>query len=103
MATSQLMRWVISELYILWKVCNTREEKTISTETVPNLWKPWEHIYSLCKAVKDHMPLYNQGSYAVWKSMEKYGIWFEYFPGLEKYGKNWSEYGKIFMFPDYCS
>ncbi len=44
-----------------------------------------------------------QGSYAVWKSMEKYGIWFEYFPGLEKYGKNKSKYGKIFMFPDYCS
>uniref|UniRef100_A0A671NSP8 Uncharacterized protein n=1 Tax=Sinocyclocheilus anshuiensis TaxID=1608454 RepID=A0A671NSP8_9TELE len=64
--SSELMRWVISELYILWKVCNTGEEKTISTEIVPNLWKPWEHIYSLCKAVKDHMPLYNAyGKYVI--------------------------------------
>ncbi|XP_016148786.1 androglobin [Sinocyclocheilus grahami] len=64
--SSELMRWVISELYILWKVCNTGEEKTISTEIVPNLWKPWEHIYSLCKAVKDHMPLYNTyGKYVI--------------------------------------
>ncbi|XP_016391736.1 androglobin-like [Sinocyclocheilus rhinocerous] len=64
--SSELMRWVISELYILWKVCNTGEEKAISTEIVPNLWKPWEHIYSLCKAVKDHMPLYNAyGKYVI--------------------------------------
>ncbi|KAL0164752.1 hypothetical protein M9458_040505, partial [Cirrhinus mrigala] len=59
-----LMRWVISELYILWKVCNTGEEK--ATETVPNLWKPWEHIYSLCRVAKDHMPLYNAyGKYVI--------------------------------------
>uniref|UniRef100_A0A8C1TZL1 Androglobin n=1 Tax=Cyprinus carpio TaxID=7962 RepID=A0A8C1TZL1_CYPCA len=64
--SSELMRWVISELYILWKVCNTGEEKAISTEIVPSLWKPWEHIYSLCKAVKDHMPLYNAyGKYVI--------------------------------------
>ncbi|XP_050993813.1 androglobin [Labeo rohita] len=62
--SSELMRWVISELYILWKVCNTAEEK--ATETVPNLWKPWEHIYSLCKVAQDHMPLYNAyGKYVI--------------------------------------
>ncbi len=43
-----------------------------------------------------------QGSYGVWKSMEKFGIWFKYFPGLEKYGKKKAEYGKIFVFPDFC-
>ncbi|XP_052441580.1 androglobin [Carassius gibelio] len=64
--SSELMRWVISELYILWKVCNTAEEKAISTEIVSSLWRPWEHIYSLCKAVKDHMPLYNAyGKYVI--------------------------------------
>ncbi len=34
--------------------------------------------------------------------MEKYGIWLKYFPGLEKYGKKKAEYGKIFVFPDFC-
>ncbi len=34
------------------------------------------------------------------RGLEKYGIWFKYFPGLEKYGKKKAEYGKIFVFPD---
>ncbi len=34
--------------------------------------------------------------------MDKYGIWYKYFPGLEKYGKKKAEYGKIFVFPDFC-
>lgn len=64
--SSELIRWVISEFYILWKVCNTGEDKAVATETVPNLWRPWEHIYSLCKAEKDHMPLYNAyGKYVI--------------------------------------
>uniref|UniRef100_A0A671NG08 Uncharacterized protein n=1 Tax=Sinocyclocheilus anshuiensis TaxID=1608454 RepID=A0A671NG08_9TELE len=55
---------VSHELYILWKVCTTGEDKTIST--VSNLWRPWEHIYSHCKAAKDHMPLYNAyGKYVI--------------------------------------
>ena len=56
------MRWIISEIYILWKACNGRggtEDKAVSAEMTPSTWKPWEHIYSLCKVVKGHQPLYN--------------------------------------------
>ncbi len=35
------------------------------------------------------------------RGLEKYGIWFKYFPCLEKYGKNKAEYGNIFVFPDF--
>ncbi|XP_057209909.1 androglobin [Triplophysa rosa] len=64
--SSELMRWIISEIYILWKVCNTGDNKPVSTETAANPWRPWEHIYSLCKAVKGHMPLYNAyGKYVI--------------------------------------
>lgn len=78
MAISQLMRWIISEIYILWKVCSTGEGKPVSTETVPNTWRPWEHIYSLCKAGKGHIPLYNAyGKYVIklyWMVSPQYSI-----------------------------
>ncbi len=32
---------------------------------------------------------------SILQGLEKYGIWFKYFPGLKKYGKKKAEYGKI--------
>lgn len=64
------MRWIISEIYAVWKIFNGDALNNYfkgSTGEPPVLfWRPWEHIYSLCKAVKGHMPLFNSyGKYVV--------------------------------------
>ncbi|XP_071598540.1 androglobin [Heliangelus exortis] len=60
---SEMMRWIVSEIYAVWRIHN---EKDVTTETSICSWKPWEHIYALCKATNGHMPLYNNyGKYVV--------------------------------------
>nr|XP_009930417.1 PREDICTED: androglobin [Opisthocomus hoazin] len=60
---SELMRWIISEIYAVWRIYN---EKALTKGTSKLFWKPWEHIYALCKATRGHMPLYNSyGKYIV--------------------------------------
>ncbi|NXN57414.1 ADGB protein, partial [Rynchops niger] len=60
---SELMRWIITEIYAVWRFHN---EKALTNGTSTLLWKPWEHIYALCKATRGHMPLYNSyGKYVV--------------------------------------
>ncbi|XP_059842346.1 androglobin isoform X2 [Hypanus sabinus] len=64
---SELMRWIISEITMLWNtyLSLTLDNKNLLEETGSS-WKPWEHIYALCKAVKGHLPLYNShGKYIV--------------------------------------
>ncbi|XP_076844165.1 androglobin [Brachyhypopomus gauderio] len=66
--SSELMRYIISEIYIVWRVYVTAgvEDKAVSMDTTPDPWRPWEHIYSLCKGSKGHVPLYNAyGKYVV--------------------------------------
>ncbi|NXU73366.1 ADGB protein, partial [Oreotrochilus melanogaster] len=60
---SEMMRWIISEIYAVWRIHN---EKDVTSETSICFWKPWEHIYALCKATNGHIPLYNNyGKYVV--------------------------------------
>ncbi|KAI5094326.1 androglobin isoform X1, partial [Silurus meridionalis] len=66
--SSELMRRIISEIYIVWEVCSRQssEGNSTSEEATASPWRPWEHIYSLCKAVKGHIPLFNAyGKYVV--------------------------------------
>ncbi|NXR41105.1 ADGB protein, partial [Zosterops hypoxanthus] len=59
----ELMRWIVSEIYVVWRIHN---ENSLNSETPTLVWKPWEHIYALCKATKEHVPLYNKfGKYVL--------------------------------------
>uniref|UniRef100_A0A8B9EQN5 Androglobin n=1 Tax=Anser cygnoides TaxID=8845 RepID=A0A8B9EQN5_ANSCY len=59
----QMMRWIISEICAVWRMYNGKD---LTNGTSMVFWKPWEHIYALCKATKGHMPLYNSyGKYIV--------------------------------------
>ncbi|NWV03804.1 ADGB protein, partial [Ptilonorhynchus violaceus] len=60
---SELMRWIVSEIYAVWRIHN---ENSLTSETSTLFWKPWEHIYALCKATDEHKPLYNKfGKYVL--------------------------------------
>ncbi|XP_048153581.1 androglobin [Corvus hawaiiensis] len=60
---SELMRWIVSEIYAVWRIYN---ENSLNSETSTLVWKPWEHIYALCKATQEHIPLYNKfGKYVL--------------------------------------
>ncbi|XP_077139190.1 androglobin isoform X2 [Ranitomeya variabilis] len=65
---SELMRWIISEVSAVWRISNENVTDNEATSAEPPVvtWKPWEHIYALCKAGKGHVPLYNSyGKYIV--------------------------------------
>ncbi|XP_030053895.1 androglobin [Microcaecilia unicolor] len=66
----ELMRWLISEIYSVWRSFNwnvlTDNYKNNTVDSSLLTWKPWEHIYAHCKAVKGHVPQYNNyGKYVV--------------------------------------
>ncbi|XP_078505336.1 androglobin isoform X2 [Lissotriton helveticus] len=66
---SELMRWIVSELSTVWKIYNSppsAEDKPNTTDPPAIVWRPWDHLYALCKAVKGHVALYNSyGKYVV--------------------------------------
>ncbi|XP_019639273.1 PREDICTED: androglobin-like isoform X4 [Branchiostoma belcheri] len=70
---SELMRWIISQIMALWKMTENKTPPTdAGSRADPNVpdgrsWRPWDHIYSLCKAGKGpHQPLYNaHGKYVI--------------------------------------
>ncbi|XP_029449900.1 androglobin [Rhinatrema bivittatum] len=66
----ELMRWLISEIYSVWRIYNwsvlTENSKSNAADPPTLIWKPWEHIYAHCKAFKGHVPQYNSyGKYVV--------------------------------------
>ncbi|KAK6170744.1 hypothetical protein SNE40_019059 [Patella caerulea] len=70
---SELLRYIISQITALWEMSLVKNVPDVNDPSQPpgednsHSWKPWEHIYSLCKAGKGpHVPLYNShGKYIV--------------------------------------
>ncbi|XP_035827266.1 androglobin [Aplysia californica] len=70
---SEFLRYCISQVMALWDMCSVPVPPDVNLEaTAPgddpsHSWRPWEHIYALCKAGKGpHLPLYNShGKYVV--------------------------------------
>ncbi|ESO89380.1 hypothetical protein LOTGIDRAFT_229226 [Lottia gigantea] len=69
---SELVRFIISQITALWEMSLVKTDPEIIDPSQPidevfHSWKPWEHIYSLCKAGRGpHLPLYNShGKYIV--------------------------------------
>ncbi|XP_076467316.1 androglobin-like isoform X4 [Babylonia areolata] len=69
---SELLRYIISQVTTLWELGMDRaaagadSQDPSSTEDLLHTWRPWEHIYALCRVAKHHMPLYNpHGKYIV--------------------------------------
>ncbi|KAL8623370.1 hypothetical protein ACOMHN_065904 [Nucella lapillus] len=70
---SEFLRYFISQVMILWEQClETNDKGAGPDQSLPDdsfslhTWHPWEHIYSLNKVVKNHVPLYNPyGKYLV--------------------------------------
>lgn len=67
------MRWIISQITNLYKITvNTGETDLsntmgMSTGGANHTWKPWDHIFALCRVGKGpHQPQYNpHGKYIV--------------------------------------
>ncbi|KAK7107724.1 hypothetical protein V1264_015593 [Littorina saxatilis] len=67
---SELVRFTISQVSTLWELCTNKNvpdnPEGSMVEDPLHTWRPWEHIYSLCKVAKHHVPLYNpHGKYIV--------------------------------------
>uniref|UniRef100_H2ZJY1 Calpain catalytic domain-containing protein n=1 Tax=Ciona savignyi TaxID=51511 RepID=H2ZJY1_CIOSA len=64
---SQLMRSIITQMSTMWKMNNNNlPDSQTSSVDEDSIWRPWDHIYSMCKATKGHMPLHNPyGKYVV--------------------------------------
>lgn len=59
-----LLRMIMSQITLLWNMETQKRNSNNRNGSSPDLgfdarWKPWEHIYSMCKANKAHIPQFN--------------------------------------------
>jgi hypothetical protein len=66
---SELMRWIISQIHALWGMAQNNQVFFDHLDFGSGYgWKPWDHVYALCKVGKggQHQPQYNpNGKYVV--------------------------------------